>query len=102
MKNESVPQPPPLTLTCDYPWEPYQTLPLTVPSPSTLLSETPDSLIVENHEENSRTFRHHSDQIYAVLFFLLIPPQKVLSVEDGKIPTKKSESGPIQKQDVKF
>ena len=34
--------------------------------------------------------------------FLLVPPEKVLSVEDGKIPNKKGESGPIQKQDVKF
>ena len=26
-------------------------------------------------------------------FFLLVPPQKVLSVKDDKFPTKKSESG---------
>ena len=48
--NECVPHPLPL-----WPLHVITQGSLTAPSPSTLLSETPDSLIVRNHEENSRT-----------------------------------------------
>ena len=35
-------------------------------------------------------------------FFLLVPPQKVLSVEDGKIPTKKVKVGLFNSKMLSF
>ena len=52
MNDESVPRPTP------WPLHVITQGSLTAPSLFTLLSETPDSLIVGNHEENSRTKDH--------------------------------------------
>ena len=68
---------------------------LHTPLTSTKLGKQVDSsnpfinLNSRNSEAKHRSHRISVGSYYTGCFFRMVPPQKVLSVEDGKIPTKK-------------
>ena len=72
-------------------WQPF----------SSLLMPVTKSITTERRISFSAYDNVQAYYMYRV-FFLLVPPQKVLSVEDGKIPTKKVKVGLFNSKMLSF